>query len=152
MIGISNNKLIVGIVAVAVVSLASNSFFYLSFPDDDDRSVYTNQSVNQLQKYVGLQKDFNLVAAKKIWGSRKISAQSIGGAENGSWELLGIFNEAEQYALIWRSDQEQIVRLLVGDEIVSGLILSEIGSNGIRYQDSTSEVVVPLYSTTKKSD
>ena len=85
-----------GIVAIALVSLASRAFFYLSFPNDTDRLVYTDQSVKQLRKYQGLQEDFNLVAAKKVWGSSKVGPQSTGGVENVSWELLGILKEAEE--------------------------------------------------------
>ncbi len=145
---INRKVILIAVLFVLAVSVCARIGFYFQLPNESGLPVTDARVEIELKKYDGLQADFNLVAAKKIWGiTVPSSGQNAGqeGAEDQRWQLLGILKEAEPFALIWRSQEGRVVRLSVGQEIIPGLTLSAVGNTGISYRSGDTEVMLSLY-------
>jgi hypothetical protein len=132
---------------VIVVSLASSAYFYSFSSNPIEDSAENRWRDPSLQRHASLTADFNLLSKRNIW-------RLEGGAQNTQrvsreWSFLGTVIDGGNFALVWRSDVNQIVRVSEGDEIVPGVKVTRIDDNRLIYAEDGKELVTELFSTAK---
>lgn len=134
--------------AVLVAMTTSAGFFYLELPGNRSEHPGDKWVRPALKQYSGLQQDFNLVSNRKLWIKERITPEDSE-TDSLDWTYLGTVVDAGVFALIWRGDLDQIVRMEVGDEIAAGVKVLDIDNNSMRYTQDGKEKVVLLFDASK---
>lgn len=130
--------------AFFLLLLLTVGLFYLMLPYGHSGDIGDRWQEPTLRQRAGLPEDFNLVSNSRLWGD------TVGNLQNAEpilrWSFLGTVVEGGTfYALVWKSDLNQITRLVRGDEVVPGVNVVDIDHNSMNYVEAGELRMIRLF-------
>ena len=129
---------------ILLVIVLSSSYFYVRIPAVDPGSDMTAWSDPSLYAHESLAQDFNLLSNSDVWGEGVMSPAG-GPLVDEEWTYLGTVVDEQAFALVWKSDVNQIIRVSIDEEIYTGVKVLDIDDNSIRYLQDGDEKMIQLF-------
>ena len=146
LVGIHRVKIAVLLTVPVIMAAASwisfSSMLQRNIPPQDTGD-WSRPSLVQFDR---LESSLEKLNASSDWGETAHTTQAfVPDGQNLSWQLIGIVNRDDDFAICWLADSSELVRLSVGDEIVAGVRITAIDRSAVTYKDEQGEHRMPLY-------